>query len=105
MKAYNVRDKYSFYSTIVFAESASRAKSIAMRTDVCEDVPYTDIRATREPALDKHYRGQKEMDWYDDKDRIAMVKDGHFSCLEAQDNECKSCPAKRWCSGYMEATK
>ena len=36
MKAYNVRDKNSFYSTVVFAESSNKAKAIAMHTDACE---------------------------------------------------------------------
>ena len=45
--------------------------------------------------LDKYYRGKKEMDWYDDADRIAMVKDGKFHCFE--DAECPNCPAKQYC--------
>ena len=95
MKAYNVRDKNSFYSTVVFAESSNKAKAIAMHTYACEDVPYTDIRTQRMPMLDKYYRGKNEMDWYDDADRIAMVKDGGFWCFEI--SECPSCPAKQYC--------
>ena len=95
MKAYNVRDKNSFYSTVVFAESSNKAKSIAMYTDACEDVPYTDIRTKRMPMLDKYYRGLDEMDWYDDADRIALVKDGKFHCFEV--SECKNCPAREYC--------
>ena len=95
MKAYNVRDKNSFYSTVVFAESSNKAKAIAMHTDACEAVPYTDIRTKRMPMLDKYYRGLDEMDWYDDADRIALVKDGKFHCFEV--SECPSCPAKQYC--------
>ena len=103
MKAYNVRDKNSFYSTVVFAESSNKAKAIAMHTDACEDVPYTDIRTKRMPMLDKYYRGKKEMDWYDDDDRIAMVKDGKFHCFDGIE-ECKNCPAKEYCD-YNEVAE
>ena len=100
MKAYSVRDKNSFYSTVVFAESVNKAKAIAIRTDACEDVPYTDIRTKRMPMLDKYYRvGKKEMDWYDDNDRIALVKDGKFHCHDIE--ECQNCPAKQYCD-YCE---
>ena len=101
MKAYNVRDKNSFYSTVVFAESSNKAKAIAMHTDACEDVPYTDIRTKRMPTLDKYYRGLDEMDWYDDADRIALVKDGKFHCFE--NSECPNCPAKEYCDYYEVA--
>lgn len=97
MKAYSVRDKISACATVVFAESSTKARFIAMHTDCCEDVPYTEIRAKRMPMLDKYYRGKKEMDWYDDADRIAMVKDGGFWCFEV--SECENCPAKQWCDG------
>ena len=95
MKAYSVRDKNSACATVVFAESSVKARFIAMNTDACEDVPYIDIRAKRMPMLDKYYRGKSEMDWYDDDDRIAMVKDGGFWCFEI--SECPNCPAKQWC--------
>ena len=101
MKAYSVRDKNSSCSTVVFAESSNKAKAIAIRTDACEDSYYTDIRTKRIPALDKYYRGKKEMDWYDDDDRIAMVKDGNFYCLEISERE--NCPAKEYCDCYEVA--
>ncbi len=96
MKAYSVRDKYSCYCAVVFAESPSKAKTIAMSTDACDDSHYTDIRAQRLPALDKYYRGLSEMDWYDDNDRIALVKDGGFNCDDT--SECKTCSAKQYCN-------
>ena len=81
MKAYSVRDKNSDCFTIVFAESVNKAKVIALHTDACEDSYYTDIRTKRIPDLDKYYRvGKKEMDWFDDADRIALVRDAGYSC-------------------------
>ncbi len=100
MKAYSVRDKYSFCSVVVFAESSSEAKVIAMSTDACNDSPYIDLRTKRIAELDKYYRGQEVMDWYDDNDRIALVKDGGFHCWET--SECKTCPAKAYCDCYEE---
>ena len=103
MKAYSVRDKDSFYSAVVFAESVGKAKAIAIHTDACEDSYYTDIRAIRIPALDKYYCGKTEMDWYDDNDRIALVKEVGFSCSPEywEPEDCERCPAKQYCD-YCE---
>ena len=98
MKAYSVRDKNSDYSTVVFAETSGKAKAIAIHTNACEDSYYTDIRTKRIPDLDKYYRGLDEMNWFDDADRIAMVKDGNFHCFA--DSECPNCPAKEYCDRY-----
>lgn len=101
MKAYKVTDgRYCDFATIVFAESRGKAKKIAQNTDCCEYTPFIYIRATRVPALDKYYRGISEMDWYEDNDRIAMVKEANFSCsyeYDALDCECDKCPANQWC--------
>lgn len=101
MKAYVIHDLkgYADYSTVVFAETSGKAKAIAITTDAFNDYDYTEISARRVPKLDKYYRGLDEMDWYDDEDRIALVKDGHFHCFET--DECKNCPAKQYCD-YCE---
>ena len=54
-----------------------------------------------EKELDKYYRGLDEMDWDNDEDRIAMVKDGNFNCsYEFEPDDCETCPAKQWCDRY-----
>ena len=101
MKAYKITDLkgYCEYATIVFAESRGKAKAIAITTDSFNDYDYTEISARRVPTLDKYYRGECEMDWYDSGDRIAMVKDAGFSCAPDcwEPEDCDKCPARQWC--------
>ena len=106
MKAYRVEERNGVYdfATVVFAETRNKAKAIAVNTDCLEGVEYTDISATRIPALDRFYRGKKEMDWYDDEDKIAMVRYGNFTCSYEFDTEdCETCSAKQWCERCEEA--
>lgn len=104
MKAYSVTDDQEYaYSTVVFAETRGQARMIAQHTDACEDVEFTHIRALRVPQLDKYYRGISEMDWKNDEDRIAMVRDANYSCsYEIWDEhlDCDNCPATQWCERY-----
>ena len=105
MKAYIIHDLkgYADYSTVVFAETSGKAKAIAITTDAFNDYEFTEISARRVPALDKYYHGLDEMDWFDDADRIAMVKDGGFSCdPESWEEDCERCPAKQGCDRYKE---
>ena len=105
MKAYIVNDEKSEcdFSTVVFAETAGRARAIAIHTNACEDAEFTDISARRIPALDKYYRGQIEMDWCDAEDRIALVKEAGFHCsYEIDSPQCDDCPARKWCDRYEE---
>ena len=103
MKAYKVQDRRDpLFGTVVFAQTAGKARAIAQHTDTCEDLDFTDIRATRVPALDGCYRGKPEMDWwYDKEDREAMVRLANFCCsYEIDDPECDDCTAKEWCERY-----
>ena len=101
MKAYIIHDLkgYADYSTVVFAETSGKAKATAITTDAFDDYEFTEISARRVPALDKYYRGECEMDWYNTEDRIALVKDGGFSCDPEcwEEEDCEKCPAKQWC--------
>lgn len=102
LKAYRVEDQDSYegYSTVVFAESRSKAMLLAMGTDACEDAEYIRIRATRVPDLDGEYRGHFEMDWYDEQDRIAMVSHGWY-CLEPDRDDCAKCWCNEECEDYQ----
>lgn len=104
MKAFIVSTDYGDFSTVVFAENRGRAKAIAMYTDALEGADYIDIRARRCPALDKYYNNRNEMDWLDDSDRIAMVKEAGFECSGAtfNSNECPTCPARKYCGRYND---
>jgi hypothetical protein len=105
MKAWLVRKEDEFCATIVFAETRGKARALAMHTEVCEDVEFTDIEVRRKPQMDKYYKeGKTEMDWFNSKDRIALVKDANFVCdidyLQWED--CKSCSAKDYCDRYQD---
>ena len=105
MKAYSVSDRNedAGYSMIVFAESAGKAKAYAVGTDIFCEYGFTGIRALRKPMLDKYYNGKPEMDWFDPKDRVAMVRYANFECsgeMSFADCECETCPAKKWCGRY-----
>ena len=104
MKAFIVSTDYGDFSTVVFAENRGRAKTVAMRTDACEGADYIDIHARRCRALDKYYNDRIEMDWLDDNDRIAMVKEAGFECSWAtfDSGECPTCPARKYCDRYND---
>lgn len=103
MKAWLVRDKDECEATVVFAETRGKAMALAMATDACEDVDFCDIEVRRKPELDKYYKeGKKEMDWYNDADRLALVKECGFYCLYMELDECESCPAKEFCDSYQD---
>lgn len=106
LKAYEARNKWGYrdYATVVFAESAGKARAIALYTEACEGCDFTDIEVFRVPILDKYYQeGKVEMDWADAKDRIALVKDGGFTCSrEVINPDCENCPAKKWCDEYND---
>lgn len=105
MKAWLVRPKDEFYATVVFAETRGKARSIAMHTETCEDVDFTDIEVHRKPQIDKYYvDGKKEMDWFNSKDRIALVKDGGFVCSRDywEFEDCDNCPATKYCDMYKD---
>jgi len=98
MKAYHVQDKTEcFWATIVFAETAGKARAIGMHTDCCDGAEFTDVLVKRAPDFDPFYRGNCEMDWYNDDDRKAMVARG-WKCWEPLDWECESCCAKDICT-------
>lgn len=101
MKAWLVRERDSEYATVVFAETRGKARSLAMATDACEDADFCDTDVSRKPQLDRYYKeGKKEMDWYDDKDRLALVKEAGFYCVDSDLVECDQCPAKKYCTEY-----
>ena len=102
MKAWIARVKDDFFSTVVFAETIGKAKSLALATECCEDADFTDIEIRRIPNADKYYKdGKTEMEWFDDNDRIALVKDCGFTCEYVEEYECENCSAKEYCEDYI----
>lgn len=108
VKAYQIIDRegYADYSCIVFAETRGKAISLALGTDEFpkHDWDFTQLKAYRIPALDKAYRGTWYMDWYNEEDRLALVKEAGYMCDEDSfdPDECERCCAKEYCSRYEE---
>ena len=101
-KAYRCYSVYEDYQTVVFADTPSKAKVIAMSTDSLMDAPYLEIRAVRMPDMDAEYRGHSEMEWDNIEDRRALVKHGWF-CLEPDRiDDCAECPVRDECEGYQD---
>ena len=105
MKAWQVSLKDEFCADVVFAETRGKARSLALRTDCCEDALFTDIEVHRRPQADKYYQdGKWHLDWDDPKDRIALVKDCGFvcSCDYHEWEDCESCSAREYCDLYKD---
>lgn len=103
MKAWLVRNKDKYCATVVFAETRGKARSLALRTDCCEDCDFCDIQVTRQPKADKYYKeGKTELDWYNPKERIIFVKELGFSCYDIDLRVCEGCSAKEYCNAYKD---
>ena len=99
MKAYQVwdADSYEDYVTVIFAETANEARLYALHhSECCMGAEYIHIKARRVTTLDSEYRGHAEMDWYDDTDRMALVKAGWY-CSEPEPEDCAKCVARDVC--------
>ena len=102
MKAWLVRNDP--YATIIFAETRGKAKVLAQHTETCEDCDFCDIEIHRVPKADKYYKnGKTEMDWQNPKDRIILVKEFGFQCVDILIEECEECSAKEFCDVYAES--
>ncbi len=100
MKAWQANSEYSEGSVVVFAETAGKAKQIALKTDeLCEE-SYVDIRVNRLPKIDRFYKEGKTIgDWVEDEDiRLELVKEYNWACLEPTYRECSVCLAEKYCN-------
>lgn len=106
MKAWRVYDRefYTPYAIIVFAETRGKAVSAALCSEEFpkDDWNYTELCALRAPTLDKHYRGKWRMEWDDDEDRLAMIREAGFFCQELDSDECERCSGKEFCEAYKD---
>lgn len=103
MKAWLVREKDEFCATVVFAETISEAKSIALTTECCEDVDFINLEARRMPQMDKYYNaGKTEIDWNIPQDRIILCKEGGFFCEDTLIEDCLKCCAKKYCDYFLD---
>lgn len=104
MKAWQVEEVYEGCAVIVFAETRNKAKYLATQYDeALQECGYAEVRARRVPQLDK-YAGDKPyvMDFELDEDKLIMVRDAGFSCIEPEYDDCEKCVAKDYCSEYQD---
>ena len=105
MKAWRVSLKDEFFAEVVFAETRGKARSLAMGCDGFEEAKFTEIEVNREPQIDKYFKdGKWHMDWFDCKDRIALVKELGFYCGREYIalGLCEECPANEYCDQYKD---
>lgn len=101
MKAWMVRVKDEFGAEVVFAETRGKARSLALRTDCCEDACFTDIEVSRMKRADKYYKdGKWHLDWDNPKDRIVLVNECGFRCEFIEPYYCEECSAREYCEDY-----
>lgn len=106
MKAWTVQDKNGDgYAYTIYAETRGKAIQNAMHhTDGAFDwYEFTEIRAIREPKLDKYFKGKAVLEWYNMEDRTLMVREVGFYCgyeMDVTMDECEQCPAHEWCRRY-----
>ncbi len=104
MKAWYVEDVNEEYASIVFAKTRNKAKYLAVQYDEgLQDYGYVEVRAIRMPQLDK-YAGDSPyvMDFDIDEDRLIMVRDAGFRCIEPEYEDCEKCVAKDYCEVYED---
>lgn len=107
MKAWRVTDKWEmdFGSEIVFAETRGQAIVIALGSDNFEGAEFLDLKAVRDKQFDKYYKPNKtHMEWYNDDDRIALVKCGFYCNPDylVESEDCPYCCAQKFCSHYQD---
>ena len=104
MKAWKVSHKDDYFSIVVFAETRGKAKYLAQKTEAYESCEFIDLEVRRLRGADCLYKdGRTEVDWYNDNDRLVLVRDCNFRCDEVESEyECKQCPAIEHCDAYSE---
>ena len=108
MKAWKCWEDIEGCGTIIFAETAGKARYIAICSEsLGEGLSFKDIRVRRVEGLDAYYDGRKEMDWFNETDRFGMVHEGGFMCSEDYfDPEfCKECSAETVCDRFQDWIK
>ena len=88
---------------MVFADTRGKAKSYFLKRDTVGYFNFCIIKPYRLKKLDYLDRPNGYvMDWNKDEDKLLMVRDADFSCVEVDREECEACCAKEWCSKFKE---
>ncbi len=102
VKAWVIQDEDN-NSLVVFAETRGKAKTIALKDESFREYNFCELQARRFPIADSKYDGREKMDWENPQDRMFLVKECDWSCLDWDDeHRCKKCVAKEYCLAYNE---
>ncbi len=100
MKAWLISSDSIDDNMVVFSDKRGQAVQIAKGVNHrFDDIDFTAIRAKRLPLIDKYYvKNKRYLDWQDEDDRLILVKECGFTCIElADESECTHCIANDWC--------
>ena len=102
-KAWGCYEEESGVVEVVFADTRGKAKSYFKDMETFDYYNFCQLRPYRVKKLDhlNHPDGYV-MDWCMDEDRLPMVRDADFSCIDIDIEDCNECCAKQWCSKYEE---
>ena len=102
-KAWGCCEEESGVVEVVFADTRGKAKSYFMALETFDAYRYCELRPYRQKKLDHLHRPNGYvMDWCKDEDRLPMVRDAGFSCIDVDREDCKECCARKWCEVYKE---
>ena len=102
-KAWECCEEESGVCEVVFADTRGKAKSYFKDMETFDYYNFCKLRPYRVKKLDNlNHPDGYVMDWCKDEDRLPMVRDVDFSCVEVDREECEGCCAKEWCSKYEE---
>lgn len=91
LKAYQIDSDYAEGSSIAFAESASKAKSMALHTDTFTDEEYIELHAKRAYEFDEHIEkfGRGLLGW--DEKSAHIFRENGWHEFDACQSECEWC--------------
>lgn len=85
-------------AVIVFADTASEAKTKALGHDVLDDAEYIQLRVKRIPKIDGLENCKSQDNYWDNgKIRLIMVRDYGWACIEPDGKDCEKCAARQIC--------
>ena len=102
-KAWSFYEEEEGVIEVVFADTRGKARMYLKELDTFDNYSYIEISPRREKDLDylDHEDGYV-MDWNKEEDKIALVKNIGFYCLNPDKDECEECCAREWCSKYED---
>lgn len=91
-------------AVIVFADTASEAKTKALGHDVLDDAEYIQLRVKRIPKIDGLENCKPQDNYWDNgKIRLIMVRDYGWACIEPDGKDCEKCAARQICPANVMA--